>query len=118
MEDKASVRKEKFYSQLTLSSTTISNYKAALNSSYLRELLRDKYEVLDIFEIVDLKILWNIYSFVNLEPKNIANHRAYSAPIMKYIRFLNNGKKYGRRIDSNKPRPNMRKKRFLKTFST
>ena len=40
----------------------------------------------------------------NLHPKNISNHRIYSCVIMKYIRFLNNGKKIGKRIDYGKTR--------------
>jgi hypothetical protein len=44
------------------------------------------------------------HSKINLHPKNIENHRAYSAATMKYIRFLNDGKKYGHRIDLKKPR--------------
>ena len=101
----ASIRKASFFEQLPLSETTVSNYRAALNSSFLKDILRSEFEVLDIFEIVDIEDLWKLYSKINLHPKNINNHRAYSAAIMKYIRFLNNGKKYGKRIDYNKSKP-------------
>ena len=36
---------------------------------------------------------------MNLHPKNVEQHRIYSSAIMKYIRYLNNGERYGRRID-------------------
>lgn len=55
-----------------------------------------------LYQITDLETLWKLYSKINLHPINISSHRAYSAAIMKYIRFLNNGEKYGRRIDYNK----------------
>ena len=100
----ASIRKANFYTHLELSKTTITNYKSALNSSFLKEELKGTFEVLDIFEINDIEKLWQLYSKINLHPRNIKNHRAYSAAIMKYIRFLNNGEKYGRRIDHNKPK--------------
>ena len=58
-----------------------------------------------LFDIYDLEELWNIYSEINLHPQNISKHRMYSAAIMKYIRFLNGGKKYGKRIDYQKPKP-------------
>lgn len=98
----ASIRKANFYEHLALSKTTITNYKSALNSNFLKEELRNEFEVLDIFEIFNIEDLWKLYSKINLHPKNISNHRAYSAAIMKYIRFLNNGEKYGKRIDYNK----------------
>ena len=93
------IRKASFFGQLTLSETTISNYKSALNSRFLKEILKNDYKVSEIFEIEKLEDLWDLYSKINLHPRNIANHRSYSAAIMKYIRFLNNGNKYGKRID-------------------
>ena len=94
-------RKEKFFSQLKLSKTTKANYRAAINSTFLTTYLKGEYGTTDLFDITDLSVLWDIYSYINLHPKNIGNHRAYSAAIMKYIRFLNNGEKYGKRIDYN-----------------
>ena len=93
-------RKADFYESLKLSPTTTSNYRSALQSSFLK----DQYNNLDVFEIVDLEALWDLYSKINLHPKNISNHRAYSAAIMKYIRYLNQGVKYGKRIDFGKSR--------------
>lgn len=98
-------RETDFYAQLNLSSTTIHNYRSALNSNFLKDLLK-KYGLKQLFSITDLELLWKIYSEVNLHPKNIRDHRAYSAAIMKYIRFLNNGQKYGKRIDYQSHRSN------------
>jgi hypothetical protein len=97
--DIASLRKEKFFEQLNLSESVMRNYRYALNSKFIKEMLKSKYNKESLFEIADIKTLWDLYSFINLHPKNVDCHRMYSAAIMKYIRFLNNGKKYGRRID-------------------
>ena len=97
-------RKADFYESLKLSPTTTSNYRSALQSSFLSSFLKDQYNNLDVFEIVDLEALWDLYSKINLHPKNISNHRAYFAAIMKYIRYLNQGVKYGKRIDFGKSR--------------
>lgn len=95
-------KKAIFLSQLNVTPATLRNYRSALNSPFLREILQKEYSADDIFELTDIETLWLLYSKVNLHPKNITNHRLYSAVIMKYIRFLNNGKKYGRRIDFNR----------------
>lgn len=97
-------RKDDFYKSLNLSVTTTNNYRSALQSSFLTGVLKEEFNTLDLFEIVDLEELWELYSKINLHPKNIKNHRAYSAAIMKYIRYLNNGQKLGRRIDFGKSR--------------
>lgn len=99
-----SVRKELFFESLNLSEATYKNYRASLNSKFLKEYLREKYNTVDLFEITDLDVLWTIYSEVNVMPKNFANHRGYSAAIMKYIRFLNSGNKIGKRRDYNSKR--------------
>lgn len=99
-----SKRKASFYEQLSLSKSTIANYKASLNSSFLKDVLKSDFGVLDVFEIIDIEDLWKLYSKINLAPQNIKNHRCYSAAVMKYIRFLNNGIKYGKRIDYKKPK--------------
>lgn len=96
--------KNRFLEQLNLSETTVRNYKQALNSSFIKEMLLKECDGKQLFEITDLETLWKLYSMVNLHPQNANNHRTYSAAIMKYIRFLNNGKKYGRRIDYKKNR--------------
>ena len=96
--------KDKFFSQLPVSERTKVNYKYALNGSFIRSVLREKCETEDIFSITSLTKLWEVYSYINIQDANIMNHRIYSAAIMRYIRFLNNGKKIGRRIDANKPR--------------
>lgn len=88
-----------FYNNLKLSERTKANYIKAINSSFLKGILYEKYGTDDLFNISNLDLLWDIYSFINLHPVNIVNHREYSAAIMKYIMFLNHGKKYGRRID-------------------
>lgn len=95
-------RRENFIFQLKLSETVKRNYINALSSSFLIYTLADLCNKTSIFEITNLEELWKLYSYINVHPKNIAHHRVYSAAIMKYIRFLNNGKKYGRRIDYNK----------------
>lgn len=97
----ASLRKAAFYSQLNLSESTLVNYRAAINSKFMREALLKNCGVLDLFEVTDLDLLWELYSKVNLAPRNISNHRAYSAAIMKYVRFLNNGQKYVKKNKSN-----------------
>ena len=93
------VRKEQFFAQLDLTENAKRNYRNALNSKYLKSMLMSVCGVDSVFSITDIELLWSFYSTINLHPKNISNHRAYSAAIMKYIRFLNNGEKYGKRID-------------------
>lgn len=93
-----------FLGELGLSKAVIQNYKNALQSSYIKEILIYLCKGDSIFEITDLKDLWEIYSFINLHPKNISSHRVYSAAIMRYIRFLNGGEKIGKRIDYHKPK--------------
>lgn len=97
-------RKEKFFEQLNLSEATARNYRNALNSTFLKGKLYSELGVMSLFEITDLNTLWDFYTIINVHPKNISNHRSYSAAVMKYIRFLNNGNKVGRRIDYNKKR--------------
>ena len=97
-------RKDDFFKSLNLSVRTTHNYKTAIQSSFFTGVLKDEFNTLDLFEIIDLQKLWVLYSKINLHPKNISNHRAYSAAIMKYIRYLNNGKKLGKRIDFGKSR--------------
>jgi hypothetical protein len=97
-------RKKQFLSQLNLSETTLKNYKVAFNSAFLKEMLLKECDGKQLFQITELDVLWNLYSKVNLHPRNVSYHRIYSAAIMKYIRFLNNGEKYGRRIDYQRPK--------------
>lgn len=92
-------RESKFLSQLSLSESSLRNYKVALNSTLLRDALERDFGVSSLYEITNLDTLWNLYCKINQHPKNVAAHRAYSAAVMKYIRFLNNGEKYGKRID-------------------
>lgn len=100
---KASKKRETdFISQLKLSELSLRNYKVALNSTFLKAALEEECGVLSLFEITNLDKLWGLYCKINLHPKNVAAHRAYSAAIMKYIRFLNNGEKYVKPIDSKK----------------
>lgn len=101
----SNTRKSQFFDQLNLSQVTINNYRAALNGSFLNGLVKEidnKYNC--IFDISDLAILWDLYCKINLHPTNIANHRGYSCAVMRYIRFLNGGKKIGKRIDANTKR--------------
>lgn len=93
-----------FYNQLDVSERTLKNYTRALNSTFLKDVLKEHFGIDNIFEISDIKKLWDIYSIINIHPKNVKNHRSYSAAIMKYIKFINNGEKYGRRIDYRKRR--------------
>ena len=96
--------KNQFLSQLNVTDLTKRRYRDALNSTFLMEIIREEYNKKSIFEIEDLELLWKLYSIVNLHPVNVRMHRYYSAPIMQYIRYLNGGKKYGRRIDYNRKR--------------
>lgn len=98
----ASLRKAAFYSQLNLSESTVVNYRAAINSKFLKDNLLECCGVLELFEVTDLDLLWKLYSKINLAPRNISNHRAYSAAIMKYVRFLNNGQKYVKKSSTKK----------------
>ena len=97
-------REAQFYKQLNVSDRTKQNYRVAINSSFVKGILQTFNETDNLFLITDLEKLWAIYCIINLHPINLANHRGYSSAIMKYIRFLNNGKKYGRRIDYKKPK--------------
>lgn len=99
-----SIKESLFYNQLNVSERTRLNYIRAINSSFMKGVLSQLYCVNSLFDLSDLKKLWEVYSFINLHPVNIANHRGYSAAIMKYIIFLNNGKKYGKRIDYKRKR--------------
>lgn len=98
-------RKTNFIAQLNLSEATTRNYITALNSSLLKEMLLVECDGKQLFEITDLDVLWKLYSKLNIHPRNISTHRVCSAVVMKYIKFLNGGKKYGRRIDYNRSRP-------------
>ena len=99
----ADERRAAFFSQLSVSLVTQKNYRSAINSRFMTDCLA-AYRVDSLFEITDLEQLWKLYSYINLHPVNVNNHRGHSAAVMKYIRFLNDGKKYGKRIDYNKPR--------------
>ena len=70
------------------------HYCTSLKCRFLNEHIQSLYGKESIFDIDDLKILRDIYDFVNLHPRNIAQHRNISCALMRYIRFLNNGKKY------------------------
>ena len=98
-------RRNDFYNQLEISSATLSNYRASLNGKVLKEILKEVDDsITSIFEVTDLDLLWKIYTKVNIHPSNIKNHRGISCAVMKYIRFLNDGKKIGKRIDYKKPK--------------
>lgn len=98
-------REQDFYNSLNgLSARTIRNYQGSIRSSFIKQLLLKDFDTDNLFDLDNLDLLWNLYTKVNLHPINIANHRGYSAAIMKYIKFLNGGKKYGKRIDYKKPK--------------
>ena len=97
-------RKNEFLSQLELSSSSKRRYREALDSPFMGNFIRMKLQIDSIYELTDLNKLWDLYSEINLHPENVRMHRYYSAPIMKYIRFLNGGQKYGKRIDFGKSR--------------
>lgn len=96
------INQSDFFQQINVSERTLHNYKVSLKSKFLREQLKKAYNVSSIFEITSLDELWDFYCKINRHPINIANHRGYSCAIMQYIRFLNDGKKYGKRIDYKK----------------
>ena len=92
-----------FYKSLNgLSERTINNYQSSLRSNFIKGLLLTNFNTDNIFSIDSLDRLWELYTLTNLHPINISNHRRYSCAIMKYIRFLNNGNKYGKRSDNKK----------------
>ncbi len=97
----ANERKQAYEESFTGSEIVKRNYGCALRSTYLSKILEQKCRVKNLFELTDLEVLWDIYSYVNIDDYNIHAHRAYSAAIMKYIKLLNNGQKYGKRIDYN-----------------
>lgn len=103
MEQIVELRKKRFFESLNVSQNTMRNYMVSINSSLVKQFVKSK-NFSSLFEIDDLNILWDLYSDINLHPKNIAAHRSYSAAIMKYIRFLNNGVKIGHRVDYKKKR--------------
>lgn len=100
---------QKFFKSLTVSERTVLNYRNCISSSYVRSILKDQCDTTNLFDITNLEQLWKVYSFVNLHETNVRNHRIYSTAIMKYMRFLNNGEKYGRRIDCDKPKKRVKK---------
>jgi len=108
MEDRAIL----FFEQLNVSPRTKLNYKTAINSSFVKRILKGFGDTDNLFDITDLEKLWVVYSHINLHPVNLANHRTYSAAIMKYIKFLNGGKKYGKRIDYKKPKGKRKQQRI------
>jgi len=95
-------RKSDFLSQLNLSDSSKRRYKDALSSLWLNGIVQAEFGLNSVFEMSNLEMLWKLYSIVNLHPVNVRLHRYYSSPIMQYIKFLNGGKKYGKRIDYNK----------------
>ena len=99
-----------FYESLNgLSARTIRNYQTSIRSSFIKKLLLKDFDTDNLFDVDNIESLWNLYTKVNLHPTNISNHRGYSAAIMKYIKFLNGGKKYGKRIDFKKPKGKRKK---------
>lgn len=110
----ANERQTAFFSSLTLSEATIHNYKTALRSTFFTEFISTNYKCKSLFEISDLDTLVKLYTTVNVHPKNIQLHRVCSAVVMKYMRFLNNGKKIVKRKDYNMPRA-PRKRRALES---
>lgn len=101
----AEQRSNGFYAQLNLSPVTLNNYRSALNGWVLKEIIAEVDDSIEsIFEITDLDLLWSICTKANVHPSNIKNHRGTSCAIMKYIKYLNNGKKVGKRIDFGKSR--------------
>lgn len=99
----AEERRKEFFAQLNVSQATIKNYKFAVDSHFMADCLAE-HHVNSLFEMTGLQQLWELYSYINLHPFNVKYHRAFSTAIMKYIRFMNGGEKYGRRIDYRKPK--------------
>lgn len=97
-------RKIAYRSSLNVSEVTKRNYFSSIRGSLLCDALEAEFGTKDLFAIVDLEKLWKVYCYINLHPKNIATHRNISCALMSYIKFLNNGQRYGKRIDFAKPR--------------
>ena len=99
----AKTRKELFLTSLTIAEATKRNYKTGLNSTFFKDFLLTRFDCRNLFDITDLEKLFEIYIAVNIHPKNEEMHRVCSAAVMKYIRFLNNGKKYSRHKEPEEP---------------
>lgn len=100
-------RKEQFIASLQTTHKRWNNYVLALNGKFVTQILTESFGINSIFDVTDLNKLWEIYTAVNINPHNLATHRLFSSAIMSYIKFLNNGKRIGKRIDYMKPRPCM-----------
>ena len=98
-------RMDNYFMSLNLCEKTKSNYRRSLNSALVQTVVNELYHETSIFSITDLNALWDIYSIINSHPINISKHRVYSAAVMSYVKFLNNGKKVGKRVDFKKTRP-------------
>lgn len=102
--ESAKDRENAFCASLKVSEVTKKNYLSALHGKFLCSVLQAETDTNDVFAIVNLEVLWKIYSYINLHPRNIATHRNISCALMRYMKFLNGGKRYGKRIDFEKPR--------------
>lgn len=76
-----------FFDWLDGSERTVLNYKNAINSTYLKTVLKTMFDTSNLFDLSDLVQLWQMYSFVKQDDNNVRNHRIYSSAIMKYMRF-------------------------------
>ena len=97
-------RKIAYRSSLNIYEVTKNNYFSSIRGSLLCNALEAECGTKDLFAVMDLEKLWKVYSYINLHPKNIATHRNISCALMSYMKFLNGGKRYGKRIDFAKPR--------------
>lgn len=97
--NKVSQRKDDFFEQLNLSESTTRNYRQILTGDFLRNIIMAKFKRQDIFEMTSLEELVELYSIIILHPQNLRGHRLCSSAIMRYIKFLNGGKKYSVRKD-------------------
>lgn len=114
----ATKRKESFIASLQTTHKRWNNYVLALNSKLVTQILTESFGINNIYEVTDLNKLWEIYTVVNINPQNLATHRLFSSAVMSYIKFLNNGKRIGKRIDYMKPRPCMQGRKRKKITET
>mgnify|MGYP006976650867 CR=1 FL=1 len=70
--------------------STALGYLSALNEeSFVNEIARSKYDLLDVFYTSDIDLLKLIYNDVINDKRNKLGHNRHSAALAFYINFLN-----------------------------
>ena len=63
-----------FFKQLDVSERTRNNYLRAIRSTFLKDILYEHCGTNNLFELDDIKKIWDVYSIINLHPKKNSNH--------------------------------------------